>query len=482
MIRNYEQLISHGELAARKVVLDCLNRALEAADTYAGTRRVVRLEKDRLYVGHKTFHLGRIKNIYVVGAGKGSFPIARALDEILGERITAGLVLVKKSGPEILKYVKVLESGHPVPNEASLAGGLEIQKIASRMQKGDVVFVCMTGGCSALMVLPVEGINLEDKIQVNKLLLKTGAPVGEMNAVRKHLSKVKGGGLMRMLHPATIITLTQDTAPEFLPWPDPCLPDPSTFSDAIKVLKDYEIWDQTPERVKSHLFRGLSDRNLETIKSLEGIENYMFDTANPRDACLAAVNYARTLGYNAQVLSTKIEGESKHVGTVLAGIAKEIQLYGRPFEPPCLLASGGETTVSIEGPAGEGGPNQELVLGFARAIATYKGVSLVSIDSEGTDGPTQVAGGIADGQTVERAKALNIDLFDVLKRHDSSTAFGALGDQVITGETGTNVINLRMMFIGSTAKISNFSVSSVVRFWRGNEKSRDPEGRGEGNY
>jgi glycerate-2-kinase len=213
------------------------------------------------------------------------------------------------------------------------------------------------------------------------------------------------------------------------------------------VLKGYEIWDDTPEMVKSHLLKGLSDPSLETVKSLEGIENYMFDTANPRDACLAAVHYARALGYNAQVLSTKIEGESKHVGTVLAGIAKEIHLYGRPFEPPCLLASGGETTVSIDGPAGEGGPNQELVLGFARAIANYNSTSLVSIDSEGTDGPTQIAGGIADGETVERARALNIDLFDVLKRHDSSTALGALGDQVLTGETGTNVINLRMMFI-----------------------------------
>jgi glycerate-2-kinase len=204
--------------------------------------------------------------------------------------------------------------------------------------------------------------------------------------------------------------------------------------------------------VKSHLLRGLSDPSLETVKSLEGIENFMFDTANPRDACLAAVNYARELGYNAQVLSTKIEGESKHVGTVLAGIAKEIQLYGRPFEPPCLLASGGETTVSIDGPAGVGGPNQELVLGFARAISKYKGISLVSIDSEGTDGPTQIAGGIVDGETVERARVLNMDLFDVLKRHDSSTALGALKDQVITGDTGTNVINLRMMFIEEKEK------------------------------
>ncbi len=447
LIHNYEQLLSHGERKARKAVLDCLNQALNAADTYAGTVRVIGLEGNDLRAGSQIFDLNQAGNIYVVGAGKGSFPIARALDEILGDRIKAGLVLVKKMRPNPPKYIEVMEAGHPVPNEASLAGAMAIQKIALQVRKGDLVFVCMTGGCSSLMALPAEGIMLEDKIQVNRLLLKTGAHISEMNAVRKHISRIKGGGLVRMLHPATVITLTQDTAPEFLPWPDPCVPDPSTFSEAVQVLKNYEIWDQIPPRVKAHLLKGLSDPSLETVKSYQGIDQRLFDVANPRDACLAAVRFAASEGYHAHLLSTKIEGESRHVGTVLAGIAKEIQLYGRPFEPPCLLASGGETTVAIDGPAGEGGPNQELVLGFARAIRGYRGISLVSIDSEGTDGPTQIAGGIADGETAQRAKSQGIDLFDVLKQHDSSTALKALEDAILTGDTGTNVINLRMMFI-----------------------------------
>jgi len=446
-IQNYESLLSHGERDARKAVLDCLSRALKEADTHAGTCRVVRRKGNLLLAGNQTIDLDRAGDVHVVGAGKGSFPIAQALDEILGDRITAGMVLVKKIGPKPPKRIEVMETGHPVPNEASLAGARAIEKIASRVKKGDLVFVAMTGGCSSLMVLPVEGITLEDKIQVNKLLLKTGAHISEMNAVRKHLSRVKGGGLVRMLHPATVVTLTQDTAPEFLPWPDPCVPDPSTFAEAIQVLKNYEIWEQTPPRVKSHLLQGLSNPALETVKNFEGIDQSLFDVANPRDACLAAVRLARERGYQAHVLSTKIEGESRHVGTVLAGIAKEIQQYGRPFEPPCLLSSGGETTVAIDGPAGEGGPNQELVLGFARAIRGYRGISLVSIDSEGTDGPTQIAGGIADGETADRAEGVGLDLFDVLKRHDSSTALKALGDPIITGDTGTNVINLRMMFI-----------------------------------
>ena len=234
-----------------------------------------------------------------------------------------------------------------------------------------------------------------------------------------------------------------------MPFPAPGdpLPDPSTFADAVAVLKHYDIWDKVPQRVRDHLITGLADQTRETPKSFEGFETYVFDTGNQRTACLAAVDTAKNLGYEAAVLSTKIEGESREVGAVLAGIAKEIQLYERPFRPPCMLASAGETTTFISGDAGVGGPNQELVLGFARSISGYDGIVLVSIDSEGSDGPTDIAGGIADGQTVLRAEELDIDLFNVLKRHDSTTALKALGDAVVTGPTGTNVVNLRVMII-----------------------------------
>lgn len=446
-IRNYRELIGHGSRGVRKVALDCLNAAINAADTYQGTRRIVRLEGETLHAGKKRFDLSRIRNIYVVGAGKGSFPIALALDRILGKRIADGIVTVKDYGKGTLRHIRVLKAAHPVPDEVSLQGGCEVQRIASQVEKGDLVFACMTGGCSSLLVLPVEGITLEDKIRVNRLLLRTGALIGEMNAVRKHLSLIKGGGLIKLFQPATVITLTQFTAPDSLPWPDPSLPDPSTFGDAIEVLKHYEIWDQVPDRVRNHLLRGAADPTLETPKNFEEWETYMFDTGNQRDACLAAVKLAKERGYHGVVLSTRIEGESRDVGTVLAGIAKEIQLYGHPFKPPCVLASAGETTVALQGEAGEGGPNQELALGFARAIKGYAGIAAVSIDSEGTDGPTQIAGGIADGETVSRAGDLGIDLFAVLKTHDSSTALKALGDAVITGATGTNVVNLRVVVV-----------------------------------
>jgi glycerate-2-kinase len=445
--RNLEELVSHGAVRARRIALACLDAALRAADTYEGTRRIVALEEGVLCAGGLRFDLAERGRIFVVGAGKGSFPIARALDEILGPRIARGVVAVKEAPPRRLARIRAIRAAHPVPDAYSLLAGQEVQEIAAEVRAGDLVFACMTGGCSALLVLPVDGVSLEDKIALNRLLLRTGARIGEMNAVRKHVSRIKGGGLVKLLQPATVITLTQDTAPESLPWPDPSLPDPSTFAEAIAVLTRYEIWDQAPESVRRHLARGLTDPSLETPKSFEGWDAHLLDTGNQRAACLAAVDLARALGYGGHVLSTNLEGESREVGTVLSGIAKEIQRYHRPFAPPCVLVSAGETTVALRGPAGEGGPNQETVLGFARNIAGHRGIALAAIDSEGTDGPTDIAGGIADGETAGRLREAGLDLFEVLRTHNASPALRALGDAVITGPTGTNVVNLRILVV-----------------------------------
>lgn len=444
---NYAQLISHGNTKSRAAALDCLAAALDAADTYVGTHKVVRREGSLLRVGERIYDLSRPFSIYVAGAGKGSYPIVKALDEILGDRITEGVMLAKGEAAP-LKHVAVMETSHPVPDARSLAGGKRVSAMAAKVKPGDLVFACMTGGCSALMAVPVPGVTLEDKIALNKLLLRTGAHISEMNAVRKHVSLVKGGGLIKMFQPATVITLTQDTRPDFLPWPDTSYPDPSTFADAIQMLKNYDIWEPAPVAVKAYLQKGLADPSLETPKSFEGWDTYLLDTGNQREACLAAVRKAESLGYAGYVLSTKLEGESRDIGRGLAGIAKEITLYDRPFSRPCIIASAGETTVSVRSAnPGKGGPNQELVLGFAEGASRYEGMTLASIDSEGTDGPTDIAGGFGDGETVDRARAAGFDVFTTLKNNDSSTLLEALGDAVITGPTGTNVVNLRMLVV-----------------------------------
>lgn len=225
-IQNLNDLLRNGRGQTRAVALSCLDAALDAADTYKGTKRVVHRQGDRLTVGDQTFDLADLGDIYVVGAGKGSYPIAQALDEILGDDIKQGFVMVKETGRPALEHIEVIVSGHPVPNPASLEGGLLLEKLAVGLGPNDLVFAAMTGGCSALMALPVPGVTLEDKIAVNRLLLRTGARIGEMNAVRKHLSLLKGGGLIKLLQPATVVTLTQDTAPDSCPGPIPRFPTP----------------------------------------------------------------------------------------------------------------------------------------------------------------------------------------------------------------------------------------------------------------
>ncbi len=445
---HYVSLIAGKNAKARKTALACLAAALDGADTYAGTRRVVSRVGDILHLGEQSVDLNAIGAIYVVGAGKGSYPVCKALDEILGDRITRGVVSVK-GGHQPLSHIRVIEGGHPVPTENSLLAGRIILEMAERVTERDLVFSCMTGGSSALLVAPSEGVTLADKMAVNRLLLRTGAPIYDLNTVRKHLSLVKGGGLIKLFRKATNITLTQFVQADFLPWPDTCLPDPTTFADSIQTMKRYDIWDPAPENVKKVLLRGLENPSMETPKEKDFSvwRTAMHDVGNPRDACLAAAAHAEKLGYNAFILGTKIEGEGRDAGTLLGGIAKEIHLFDRPFPKPCVVISSGEVTTAIQGEAGLGGPNQESVLGFARNVRTYPDMAFAAIDSEGTDGPTEIAGAIGDGETMRRGSDLGLDLFQALKSHNASPFFEALGDDLVTGPTGTNVINLRVLVV-----------------------------------
>ena len=448
-IVNYDGLTDHGYQKERKVALDCLNVALDAASTYQGTKRIVRRDTENLYVGEKCIPFAEIGHIYIVGAGKGTFPIVKALDEILGNRISKGVVALKEEAEGLSNpTVELIHASHPVPDEKSLEAGRKIAALAGQLTEKDVVFACITGGCSSLMVLPPEEIPFEDIVELGKELMKCGAPISEMNAVRKHTCRLKGGGLLNMLKKAQVITLTQDTRPENLPWPDPMLADPSTFADAIRMLKKYEMWDLVSEHIRRYLLTGQSRPEMETLKSVEGIQHKIYDVGNQRSACEAAQAYAERLGYHPMILSTKIEGEAREAGCVFAGIAKEISLYNRPVAVPCVVISAGETRVTIKGSCGNGGPNQEFVSGFAENIRGYASIVCASIDSEGTDGPTAIAGGITDEMTILTAEKGGIDIFEELREHNSSYVLTSTGDAIYTVPTGTNVVNLRVMVIG----------------------------------
>jgi len=449
IIKNKEELLSHGNKKGREVALDVTEHALRAVNSHKAVKKMVRIDDDRkLIVGDLSYDLSKIGNIYVVGAGKATFPIGQALEEILGERIRRGAINVKRSERRRLKYIKVREASHPIPDEIGLEGAGEIMDIAKEAKEGDIVFCAITGGASALMPLPAEGISLEDKKRVTDLLLKCGATIDETNAVRKHISAIKGGRLAMCIHPAEVINLIVIDEVAGLPW-GPTVPDTTTYEDAVYVLKRYYLWERIPDSVRKYLERGLADPSLETLKpkDFKGLKVHNIILANNEIACEAAKKRAEELGFDSMILSTVLEGESREAGIVLAGIAKEMEKKGRPLKPPCVLIIGGETTVTIKEQHGEGGPSQELALGFSLKIAGIEKIVIVSMDTDGTDGPTDIAGGIADGYTKERAKEKDIDMHENLIRHNSSYVLKKLKDAIITGSTETNVMDLNVIVI-----------------------------------
>jgi glycerate 2-kinase len=450
IIKNREELLSHGYRKGREVALEIVEDAIKAVDAYDATKKKVHVESCRLIVGDLNYDLSKVGNIYVIGGGKATFSIAQALDEILGWRIKRGVINVKRSEKRRLKHVKVIEAGHPIPDEMGLEGAKEMLHIAKEAEEGDLVFCAITGGASALMPLPTGNINLEDKKRVTDILLKCGATINEINAVRKHISAIKGGRLAKHIHPAEIINLIVIDEIAGRPW-GPTIPDTTTFKDAVNILKKYNLLEKVPNPVREHLNRGLIDPRLETPKpkDFEGLQVHNIVLADNGIICEAAKKRAEELGFKSLILSTVLEGESKEVGIVLASIAKEIEEKGRFIKPPCVLILGGETTVTITGQCGKGGPSQELVLGASMKIAGSKNMVIISIDTDGTDGPTEIAGGIVDGYTLKRAKEKDIDVFENLMRHNSSEVLMKLQDAITTRPTRTNVMDLNIVVITS---------------------------------
>ncbi len=454
-IKNRKELLSYGNREGKRIALDIIECALKAIDPYYIIKKKVFVDNNVLTVGQLKYDLSKIQNIYVVGAGKGTLRMAEALEDILGDIIKQGIIIekrVKGHKNYSLKTIEIVEAGHPLPDERGAKGAEKVVKVAKRAQYGDLVFVCIAGGCSSLMPLPVEGISLEDKKRVNDQLLKCGATIEEINTVRKHISAIKGGRLAKLISPAEIINFLVIDEVAGLPW-GPTVPDTTTFEDAIYALQKYDLFEKVPNSVKKHLEKGLSDPSLETPKprDFEGLKVHNLVLADNNLACEAAKRKAEEIGFNSMILSTFLEGESREVGIVLACIAKEVEENGRPIKPPCVIILGGETTVTIVDEHGEGGRNQELALASSMKINGSEGIIISSIGTDGTDGPTNVAGGIVDGYTVERAKDKQIDIFMNLKKHNSSYALKQLKGAIFTGPTGTNVMDLTLVVITNQA-------------------------------
>lgn len=447
IIRNLTQLAAKGNSEGRKIVLDIIEYALEQVNSYNLIRGLIRYDKD-LRIGELTYDLRTVKDIFVVGGGKQVTFVASALESILGDRIREGVVVEKKGWGCKTKRIKVVEGGHPLPDSGSVEGAEQIIAIAEQADADDVVIACVTGGCTSLTTLPPEEITLQETREVCKLLLESGAPVDDTNTVRKHLSRLGGGKLSVIADPAEIVGLIAVDEVAGLPW-GPTVPDETTFADAINVLKKYDLWKRAPKAIRHYMEK--ADPNEETPKASDfelnelRVNNIVF--AENGMLCLAAEKSAAELGLRARIISTTLEGEAKDVAVVLASIAREIEKNNRPFQAPCIMIVGGETTVRIVGQHGEGGRNQELALAGALKIEGSGRIVMASIGTDGTDGPTDIAGGIVDGQTASEARKVVGDMFSELKRHNSSHVLRKVGDAIYTRDTATNLMDMIIVYV-----------------------------------
>ena len=447
-IKNKKHLLSHGNIKLRKAALDIIDYSLEKANPYIATKNLVSLKNNNLHVGSLTFNLHDHKRIFILGAGKATFPIAKALEEILGDKITDGIVICKYGQEGYLKHSKLYLANHPIPDEAGLVAAKEAMTLAKKIKPGDIVFAGITGGSSALMPLPVPEVSLEEKRAVNKLLLTCGANIIEINAVRKHLSQIKGGRLAKNIHPeAHLINLTvSDVIGDPLDYITcPTVPDTSTFNDARNAISKYTLWEKLPPSVRNYLKNATSE--METPKNLSNHQIHNFIIVAGDTACIAAEAKAKEMGFNTMILSTMFEGESKELGRTFISIAKEIIINKRPLKTPCVIIGGGETTIKLEGNYGIGGPNQEFTLSALLYLEDLKDVVIVGFDTDGTDGPTKIAGAIADSNSTYLAKKLGISLQHELDWHNTVEVFEKMGDAIITGSTGTNVNDLKFLLI-----------------------------------
>ena len=447
------EVVASGDLKLRKDIVAVFYAALEAVDPIAAVHRHVRRTGDGLEIQGHLYDLSAYEKIYVVGAGKASAAMAQALEDLLGDRLKAGVVNVKIGHTLPLNIVKVNEASHPVPDRAGLQGTGEIVQLLRQTGKRDLVFCLLSGGGSALLPSPAEGLTLEDKQQLTKRLLECGANIHEINALRKHISGVKGGRLAQLAYPSTLISLIlSDVIGDDLDTiaSGPTVPDRSTFIDCLQILEKYQAKERTPPQIRSLLEKGAAGKIEETPKeddpTFQRTQNVII--ASNILAVKAAKEKAEELGYHSLILSSMIEGESRDIAKVHAAIAKEILKSGHPLPGPACLISGGETTVTIRGP-GLGGRNQEFTLAAALEIEGLEGIVLLSGGTDGTDGPTDAAGAIADGHTINRARQLGLDAEQFLRQNDSYRFFQPLGDLLITGPTRTNVMDLRLVLTGN---------------------------------
>jgi glycerate 2-kinase len=468
-ILNIGSLASHGNVRGKRAILDILEAGLQAADPSPNMRDLLRVEGNRLIVGHpdfepigtprpgeRVFDLSRVGRIYVFGAGKGIQYVARPIEEILGERLTGGHVIGKHGDPILLERIGVTLGGHPVPDEGCVEGCQKILEMCRGLRREDLVFTLAANGVSALLTLPAPGVSLEDVRRTTYLMqIERGAPTSDLNPIRNHLDRMKGGRISRYIQPATAIHIVA-VDPNYAPgqrtrgyrqlihsnfWLH-TLPDCTTFAQAVEMLHRWDAWDAVPAPVRAHLTR--ADPAQETVRAdeFQRADFHIYGVMpERRTAVPAAMARARELGFTPHRLSRWFHAEASQAGSIIASIAETIEDAGQPFEPPCALLTTGELLVTVGQEQGIGGRNQEYVLAAARRIAGSANIVMAGVDTDGTDGPggcfsddageiTCLAGGVVDGETLAEAEAAGVDVHDALRRHDTSQALWKLNNGI----------------------------------------------------
>jgi glycerate-2-kinase len=484
-ILNAARLCGHGNVRGRTLVLDILEAGLAACDPYLNTRRMLRLDGDRLIVGHPdfepsgdpqrgeaTYDLTAVRRTLVVGAAKGVQLAAKAIEDVLGDRLTGGHVIAKRGEPLILQRIGVTYGGHPVPDEGCVEGCRRILDLCRDLTADDLVFTLAGNGISSLLTLPAPGLSLGDVQAVTRVLqIERGLPTHELNPVRNHLDQLKGGRLTRRLQPAQAVhILLYDPEGQLVDRERGyvqlmqrnrflhTLPDQGTFADAREILRCRQAWDAMPEAVRLHLERG--DPSQETVRpqEFEKTRFRIFGVLPRRVGLLHGARLrANALGIPAHTLATFLQVEAQQAAAVLMEIANTVARDGMPFAPPCALLTAGELLVTVGREGGMGGRNQEYVLAAALRIVGRRQIVVGAIDSDGTDGPGGtlvadgeeircLAGGVVDGWTVDRACAAGVDIPGVLRTHDTSAALWRL-DSGIHATPSVSMTDLGVILI-----------------------------------
>jgi len=450
-MRSFYQIGTVMDENAKSKLKEIFFAGLKAVEPEEAVRRHVRLTGNRLWVGEYSYLLDSFERIIVTGFGKATAPMAKALEDILGERLSEGWIIVKYGHKVPLKKVRVMEAAHPVPDEAGQKATRFILDRLKECTEKDLVLCAVSGGGSALSPSPREPLELSEIQETTRLLLESGATILELNSIRKHLSTCQGGQLARSAYPAAVVSLLLSDVvgdPPDVISSGPTVPDPSTFSDCLDIVERYGLSGKLPPRVLKLLRDGADGPADETPKPGDAVFNRCRSlvVGSNRSALLASSRKAKELGYKTLVLSSFIQGEARDVAEVFAAIGKEIAASGNPISSPCCILAGGETTVTIRG-NGKGGRNQELALAAAISIEGHPLISMLSAGTDGSDGPTDAAGAFVDGATLREALKKGMDAKKYLLNNDSYTFFKELDDLLTTGPTRTNVMDVICLLV-----------------------------------